>query len=196
MAIVLWFSGGAWSAEHTGSVLHPLLQWLLPWATPAQIAALHWSARTLAHVTEYAILALLWFRALRREAHGVRTAAWTALAVAVAWAVLDELLQSRTPGRTGSAVDVAIDAAGAMTVLVIARRDWRRVADAATTALLWTTSVGGAIAIVVNALAGVFGVALWATTPVAVLLLIVRRRSAARRSDPRAGRARRAGPAP
>jgi VanZ family protein len=186
MALVLWFSGDAFSAEQTGSVFDPLLRSLLPWATPAQIAALHLIVRKLAHPIEYAILALLWFRALRREARGLRTATWTALAVGVAWALLDELLQSSAPGRTGSVVDVAIDTAGATTALAVARRDWRRVADATTAALLWTTAVGGAIAIVVNALAGVTGVALWVTTPVAILLLILRRRSEAPRSVPRA----------
>jgi hypothetical protein len=57
MAMIMWFSTGQWSAENTGSILRPLLHWLLPWATAAQIATLHALIRKTAHVTEYGVLA-------------------------------------------------------------------------------------------------------------------------------------------
>ncbi|PYO48926.1 MAG: hypothetical protein DMD84_19615, partial [Candidatus Rokuibacteriota bacterium] len=50
MAAIVWFSGGAFSAENTGSVLRPLVRWLLPGASDAQIAALHALIRKSAHV--------------------------------------------------------------------------------------------------------------------------------------------------
>jgi VanZ family protein len=57
-----------------------------------------------AHVTEYAVLGGLLYRALGREP--------LALAVGIAYAATDELHQSFVHGRHASPVDVAIDAVG------------------------------------------------------------------------------------
>jgi hypothetical protein len=60
--------------------------------------------RKAAHVSEFAVLGALLYRALGREV--------PALAAGVAYAATDELHQSFVSGRHGSVVDVAIDAAG------------------------------------------------------------------------------------
>ena len=57
-----------------------------------------------AHVTEYAVLGGLLYRALNREA--------LALAAGIAYAATDELHQHFIRGRHASPVDVAIDAVG------------------------------------------------------------------------------------
>ena len=57
-----------------------------------------------AHLTEYAVLGALLFRALGREP--------LALAVGIAYAATDELHQHFVHGRHASPVDVAIDAVG------------------------------------------------------------------------------------
>jgi VanZ family protein len=57
-----------------------------------------------AHLTEYAILGALLYRALGREA--------PALAAGIAYAATDELHQHFVTGRHASPVDVAIDAVG------------------------------------------------------------------------------------
>jgi len=57
-----------------------------------------------AHVTEYAVLGALLYRALGREA--------IALAAGIAYAATDELHQHFVRGRHASPVDVAIDAVG------------------------------------------------------------------------------------
>jgi VanZ family protein len=62
--------------------------------------------RKLAHMTEYAILAVLLLRATASHA-------W-AFGLTVAYAATDELHQVFVRGRHGSPVDVAIDAAGAL----------------------------------------------------------------------------------
>ena len=62
--------------------------------------------RKAAHMTEYGLLWLLLFRAF-----GWR-GAWWAAAIAVGYAISDELHQSTVDGRTGTPIDVAIDAAG------------------------------------------------------------------------------------
>jgi VanZ family protein len=78
-----------------------------------------------AHMTEYGLLWLLWWRAL-----GYRLPA-VAAAIAVAYAVSDEIHQHFVSGRHGAPVDVAIDATGiavAMLAVVVARRRTRRAA--------------------------------------------------------------------
>ena len=60
--------------------------------------------RKCAHVTEYAVLGALLYRALEREA--------PALAAGIAYAATDEFHQHFVHGRHASPVDVGIDAVG------------------------------------------------------------------------------------
>lgn len=123
MGVIFLFSTDLFSGAQTGSLLLPLLHWLFSWAAPETLALLHGGLRKLGHLTEYAVLAILWYRAL---AHG--TAAWApeaarrALLVAVGYAVTDELHQVLVVSRTGSPLDVVIDAAGAAAALLLLRR--------------------------------------------------------------------------
>ena len=64
-----------------------------------------------AHLTEYAILGALLYRALGREP--------LALAVGIAYAATDELHQYFVRGRHASPVDVAIDAVGVAAGMLI-----------------------------------------------------------------------------
>jgi len=74
--------------------------------------------RKLAHVTEYAILGALLFRAVGRPL--------PAFAVGVLYATSDEVHQHFVSGRHASPVDVAIDAVG----IAIGLAAWRRWATA------------------------------------------------------------------
>ena len=178
MAVIVWFSGGAFSAENTGSVLRPLVRWLLPGASDAQIAALHALIRKSAHVTEYAVLAALWFVALTRERGLSRPrAAWLAFLVAVGWACLDELHQATEPSRTASAMDVAIDATGALAAATVGRHGGGRVLDVAATVVLWAAAAGGAAVIAIDLTSSVSPGVLWLTVPAAVVALVLRWRS-------------------
>ena len=67
-----------------------------------------------AHITEYAVLALLLARALGREA--------PALALGIVYAASDEFHQSFVRGRHASPLDVAIDTTG----LLLGLLAWRR----------------------------------------------------------------------
>lgn len=78
--------------------------------------------RKFVHAGEYALLSLLWWRALRTVAPA-RRAALLAFAVAVAYAGSDELHQTFVQGRHGAPLDVAIDSAGAGLAALVA---WRR----------------------------------------------------------------------
>jgi VanZ family protein len=182
MAAIMWFSSGHFSADETAGLLGPLFAWLLPDADAAQLATVHGIVRKAAHVGEYALLALLWFVALRGGARWrPGAAALTALVVAVAWAAVDELHQSTQPSRTASVADVGFDAAGALLAAVVSGIGWRRTGAAATTLLLWLAAAGGAALIAINLATGVGSGALWVTVPLAVIVLLRRRRRAAAR---------------
>ena len=64
-----------------------------------------------AHITEYAVLGALLYRALEREA--------PALAAGIAYAATDELHQHFVRGRHASPVDVAIDGVGVALGMVL-----------------------------------------------------------------------------
>jgi len=70
-----------------------------------------------AHITEYAVLGALLYRALAREA--------VALAAGIAYAATDELHQHFVQGRHASPVDVAIDAVGVALGMLV----WLRVRE-------------------------------------------------------------------
>jgi VanZ family protein len=179
-AVVLAMSSAEFSAAKTGGVLHPLLAWLAPGLRPHHVDAIHGVARKAAHFIEYAILAALWFRALARSGSTRTVAAWGALAVSVACAVLDESLQAAVPTRTGSPADVTLDSLGALAAIIPARLGWRRAADTATGVLLWIAVVGGAVALAVELAAGSGAGLRWLTAPAAAALLVYRRRRARR----------------
>lgn len=79
--------------------------------------------RKLAHAGSYALLTLLWWRAL-----APLTGRSLPLAVAISflYAVSDEYHQSFVAGRIGSPVDVAIDTLGMALAVLLARSTWFR----------------------------------------------------------------------
>jgi VanZ family protein len=86
--------------------------------------------RKFVHLGQYALLAFLWWRALRTRLEG-RQAAVVALVITALYAGSDEYHQSFVEGRSGSPVDWAIDCAGAaIACLWLARRPARREARA------------------------------------------------------------------
>jgi VanZ family protein len=113
LGVVLFLGTAYFAAANTAPFILPPLKKLAPSASSAQL-------RKLTHMAEYAVLALLWFRAIVvRTGRPVR-AAWIALLVCLACAVADEAHQAIVPARTGSLRDVAIDVAAAAGALLIA----------------------------------------------------------------------------
>ncbi|MDY0186872.1 MAG: VanZ family protein [Syntrophus sp. (in: bacteria)] len=114
MGVIFSMSTGTFSADHTSRFIGPFLRFLLPGHPEHDIAMLHGLIRKAGHVTEYFILGLLFFRALRGNAPQgwqLRRVFYTILAVAV-FALSDEFHQSWVASRTASLVDVSIDSAG------------------------------------------------------------------------------------
>ena len=76
--------------------------------------------RKLAHMAEYGLLWLLWWRAL-----GYGNPALPA-AIAIGYSITDELHQTTVEGRHGTPVDVLIDAAGVALAYLAVRARARR----------------------------------------------------------------------
>ena len=72
--------------------------------------------RKLAHMVEYGLLWFLWWRALGYGNPLVPAA------IAIGYAVTDELHQTTVEGRHGSPLDVLIDSAGIALAYALARR--------------------------------------------------------------------------
>jgi hypothetical protein len=111
------------SAGHTSRYIVPFLLWLKPGMSPKTIWIILVVVRKCAHVTEYAILALLLWRALRSVP--VFNTKMSILFGAVllgcaAFAASDEFHQTFIKSRTPSGRDVLLDIAGALVGLLIA----------------------------------------------------------------------------
>jgi hypothetical protein len=165
--MIAWLSRDAWGAGATGSLLLPWLRALLPWAAPEQLAALHGLVRKAGHVFEYAVLALLWRRALG-------PAGWRApLALAVLTAALDEAHQATTLSRGGSVTDVLLDAAAAAGALAVGAGGPRASADGVARVLLWIAAAGGTALLAIDWAAAAPPGWLWLSVPAAWLTLWV-----------------------
>jgi VanZ family protein len=107
--LTLWLPVFAWAAViFAFSSIPSLSSGLGAWDTVLRKGA---------HITEYAVLGALLYRALEREA--------PALAAGIAYAATDELHQHFVRGRHASPVDVAIDAVGVALGMLI----WLRVRE-------------------------------------------------------------------
>ncbi|MFN2622594.1 MAG: VanZ family protein [Chthoniobacterales bacterium] len=104
------------SAEHTSRFIGPFLRWFAPDVSDATIASVQFIVRKCAHLTEYAILAALLYRAFRQHRDRVFRIAFI---IAALYAALDEFHQSFVASRTASPWDVTIDCAGALIGLLL-----------------------------------------------------------------------------
>ncbi len=105
------------SAEHTTRFLVPFLRWIDPQISFATLNAIQLGIRKLGHLTEYAILAMLLWRALRSGTRWQMKMSILFLVAALASAIFaasDEFHQSFVPSRTASPNDVMIDICGAL----------------------------------------------------------------------------------
>jgi len=123
MVVIFIASTDAFSAEHTGSWIVPILRRLFPHLTVRNVEDLHYFVRKCAHFVEYSILGSLLWRAIPEHKTNPEVADWwracTALLVATFYAATDEYHQSFVPSRTSSVHDVLIDAFGASVAVLI-----------------------------------------------------------------------------
>ena len=121
MSVIFLFSTDAFSGDNTGSLLWTVVSFIYPGATQELFDSIHFYVRKAGHFTEYAILALLLFRAFRSGARERWRLRWalSSLLIAFLYASLDEFHQTFTRRRTGSVYDSLIDTSGAATALVL-----------------------------------------------------------------------------
>jgi hypothetical protein len=136
MGVIAVGSSSLLAGDRTGPWTVATLRAIWPGASPGAAAWIHGGIRKLGHVVEYGILAVLWRQALA-PAPGARGGA---LLLTVAYAALDELRQAFTPSRQPAALDVVIDAGGALLALIVwdgtgALPRWTRRAGALAAAL-------------------------------------------------------------
>jgi VanZ family protein len=132
MALIFLGSTDVLAGRHTSRFLGPFLHWLVPGLADETLAAIQLFVRKVGHLTEYAVLAVLWLRLLRSRQSAAapwnpRLAAW-AIALSALYAATDEWHQSFVASRQGSPWDVLIDSAGAAlgVALAWAVGRWRR----------------------------------------------------------------------
>jgi hypothetical protein len=126
---IIWILGGDdFSYQDTSSTLSPWLKWLIGDVDYRTRIKIFVAVRKSAHFVEYAILALLTFRAALMAARRNQwiTAAWVALFLVATLASADEARQAFSSARTGSPFDVLIDITGGVIaiggLLLISRR--------------------------------------------------------------------------
>lgn len=96
---------------------------LLTWKQPYVL--LEFFFRKGAHVAEYAVLTMLWFKTLHFSIFGKYRIIISPV-MAILYAVSDEWHQSYIIGRTGHAIDVAVDSIGVLLIVLLwLRWSWR-----------------------------------------------------------------------
>lgn len=133
MALIFTGSSDAKSYQHSSLFVEPLLHWLFPHMPQTQVDEIHLLIRKCGHLTEYAVLALLLWRALRKPVRNdPRPWNWRearlALLLVMLYAATDEFHQLFVPTRTSLVSDVMIDtvggAAGLFALWILGR--WRK----------------------------------------------------------------------
>jgi len=124
MAVIFTASSDTHSYQHSSRLLAPLLHWLFPHIADNTVDWLVLLARKGAHLTVYAILALLLWRALRRPVRNdprpwSHRQAGLAIGCVFLYAASDEFHQLFVPTRTAHVTDVLIDTTGGTVALLV-----------------------------------------------------------------------------
>src|SRR5690349_8246654 len=119
MVIIFSASSDSLSAQHSSQILGPLIRWLFPHIPEETVSSIVFFLRKCAHLTEYALLALLLWRALRQPVRkDPRPWRWAdarlAVFIVALYAATDEFHQLFVPTREGRVSDVMIDTVGGM----------------------------------------------------------------------------------
>ncbi len=120
-ALISLFSTDTFHGGWSQGIVRSVLLFFLPDLSQETVELVHTVVRKLAHMAEYCIFTLILYRGFRQDAPNSRRWRWAlpALLVAVGFAGVDEFHQTFALRRTGSIIDVGIDAAGALTGLAL-----------------------------------------------------------------------------
>jgi len=130
MMLIFSASSDTQSYQHTSRFFVPFLHWLFPQMSQNTVEYIHHLFRKTGHFTEYAVLALLLWRAIHhtrrpRVAPKSNEGGWRwdeaglALSIVFLYAASDEFHQIFVNGRTALVSDVFIDTTGGATGLLL-----------------------------------------------------------------------------
>jgi VanZ family protein len=129
LGVIFFGSTDLMSAEHTSRILVPFLLWLKPNITIETVLLIQFLVRKAAHLIEYAILAMVVWRAicrgtnLKMKMSALCVSVWLAATLVAA---ADEYHQSFVPSRGAAWGDVLVDSGGAIFGLLISHSLARR----------------------------------------------------------------------
>jgi VanZ family protein len=123
MVVIFSASADAHSYEHSSRFVEPLLHWLFPGMSQVNVEKIHHLIRKCGHLTEYAVLALLLWRAWRSSPTNLPAWSWPkvggTLLLVFLYAATDEFHQRYVATRTPKVSDVLIDTSGAAIALLL-----------------------------------------------------------------------------
>lgn len=124
MLLIFSASADTHSYQHSSTLFEPLLRWLFPSMTTEHVELIHHIFRKCGHLTEYAVLALLFWRAIRKPGANIsRPWRWDeaglALSLVFLYAASDEFHQVFVPARTAMVSDIFIDSSGGAGALLL-----------------------------------------------------------------------------
>ncbi len=126
MCVIFSASSDRMSMVHSSRIIGPVVRWLFPHLSEQGVEAAVLFARKCAHAIEYAILALLIWRAFHKPARNPpRPWQWSlatrTVLLVMLYAATDEFHQSFVPARDASVRDVLLDTSGAIFALLFLR---------------------------------------------------------------------------
>ena len=117
MTVIFMASTGLGTMHHTSRFIEPVLRWLMPWLTQDQLDWVHFCVRKCSHALEYALLALLLWRAFNGEpglsALPLRRRVVLVILLSAFYAGTDEFHQLFVSQREAAVHDVVLDTFGA-----------------------------------------------------------------------------------
>jgi len=121
LGAMYYFSTDVFSGENTRSLIEVILGWFGQHPNSHSLYKINHVVRKCAHFVEYAILAVLVFRAFRADSPLRWKLAWSfySFAIVVCWSLLDEYHQHFTHSRGASIYDSMLDAGGGLTALIV-----------------------------------------------------------------------------
>jgi len=137
MCLIFTASSDQASSQHSSRIIEPILRWLLPNLGNETVQTVVYVVRKCAHLTEYAVLWWLVWRALRKPVQNdSRPWKWSEAFLALGWVALyaasDEVHQLFVASREGKVTDVLLDSIGGMLGLAALwvvggwRKRWKR----------------------------------------------------------------------
>jgi len=119
--IIFNLSGASCSSASSGRLLSMIFNWLSISVLPQTLDRLNFLLRKTAHLSEYAILAMILYHSIKPadDRSWSRRSAFVALLVSGIYSLTDEFHQVFVPGRHASLYDCLLDTTGAFLGLLL-----------------------------------------------------------------------------